>query len=670
MLRINESKSASQAKWYYTQGLSAEGEYYSRDQAQQDVEAQWHGQTAHRMGLQGVVDQEDFYALADHRNPQTDEPLTPRKSDQRRVGYDFTFDVPKSVSVYWARTRDERVVQLFHEAVQETMAEIETSMQTRVRRNGESRDRTTGNMVWASFTHYTARPVDGQIDPQLHQHNFVFNATWDEKEQRYKAGQFGDLKRNAPYFQAAANARLAGKLRQHGFQTVRTEHGFELAGFTDGMKDVFSRRTQQIEQQAASLGIHHAEDKAQLGAKGRERKRDDVSLAELKQDWDSRLTDREWKAFLSQASGGGGEAVKPVTERQAVEHALAHKFAGQSVASERDVLKPALEFGIGSVSVEGLKAELAAHADVLSVTTEDRTLLTTRRVLAEERRMVEFAREGRGTVTPLVENSLTLRPPADDPAFSWKPDQKAALQHALSSTDRVVAIRGAAGTGKSTVLAEYIHQLESHGLTAVAVAPSTTARDELKLLGVDAHTVAKFVQSDELQSQLQQKVLIVDEAGRWRHAQHVTLFDVARERECPGAAGGRRSSTRQSVALQLVQQAGIRPAEITHITRQKPRDYREAVELLSHGTPTQTQEGFDRLNAMGVVHEVEDDERYQLLADSILGSQPARRSRAANAKKVLVVSPTHAEADRTTGVIGTLPGSPGIWMTQKRRCCG
>ena len=78
MLRINESKSDSQAKWYYTQGLSAEGEYYAKDQAQQEVKAHWHGQTAAMMGLSGEVRQEDFYSLADHQHPQTGEPLTLR----------------------------------------------------------------------------------------------------------------------------------------------------------------------------------------------------------------------------------------------------------------------------------------------------------------------------------------------------------------------------------------------------------------------------------------------------------------------------------------------------------------------------------------------------------------------------------------------------------------
>ena len=96
-------------------------------------------------------------------------------------------------------------------AVDETMREMEAEMKTRIRTGGQDTDRTTGNMVWAEFIHTTSRPVDGMPDPQLHAHVFVFNTTWDEEERRWKAGQFRELKRDAPYFQAAFRVRLAGQ---------------------------------------------------------------------------------------------------------------------------------------------------------------------------------------------------------------------------------------------------------------------------------------------------------------------------------------------------------------------------------------------------------------------------------------------------------------------------
>ena len=105
-----------------------------------------------------------------------------RTRTERRVGYDFTFSVPKSVSLLYAMSADQGIMDAFRSAVDETMREIEAEMKTRVRKERQDTDRTTGNMAWAEFIHTTSRPVDGQPDPQLHAHVFVFNTTWDHDE--------------------------------------------------------------------------------------------------------------------------------------------------------------------------------------------------------------------------------------------------------------------------------------------------------------------------------------------------------------------------------------------------------------------------------------------------------------------------------------------------------
>src|SRR5581483_916404 len=116
---------------------------------------------------------------------------------------------------------DQKLLDAFRDSVADTMREMEAEMKTRVRKQGADLDRTTGNMVWAEFIHTTSRPVDGLPDPQLHAHVFVFNTTWDQEEERWKAGQFRDLKRDAPYFQAAFRVRLANKLQDLGFGVER-----------------------------------------------------------------------------------------------------------------------------------------------------------------------------------------------------------------------------------------------------------------------------------------------------------------------------------------------------------------------------------------------------------------------------------------------------------------
>src|SRR5947209_6885021 len=222
MIRITQQNSGAAAKTYY-----ATADYYSEGQ---ELVGAWGGKGASRLGLQGTVDKFSFERLCDNLHPMTGEPLTVRTRSERTVGYDFTFSVPKSVSLLYALSGDQDIMSAFRSAVDETMRDIESEMQTRVRRGGRDENRGTGNMVWAEFIHTTSRPVDGVPDPQLHAHVFAFNSTFDDQERRWKAGQFRDLKASAPYFQAAFRVRLAGKLQELGFGVERKRDDFEIAG--------------------------------------------------------------------------------------------------------------------------------------------------------------------------------------------------------------------------------------------------------------------------------------------------------------------------------------------------------------------------------------------------------------------------------------------------------
>src|SRR5438067_2077226 len=111
MLRVTQSADSQAAKKYYSQA-----DYLSEGQ---EIVGSWGGEGARRLGLDGVVDKFCFDRLCDNLDPQTGRPLTARTRADRTVGYDFTFSVPKSVSLLYALTGDRQVMEVFREAVDE-----------------------------------------------------------------------------------------------------------------------------------------------------------------------------------------------------------------------------------------------------------------------------------------------------------------------------------------------------------------------------------------------------------------------------------------------------------------------------------------------------------------------------------------------------------------------
>ena len=94
-------------------------------------------------------------------------------------------------------------------AVRLALREFEAFAATRVRTGGAQSDRLTGNFAAALFTHDTSRA----LDPHLHTHCIVFNATFDPVENRWKALQNYELLRARKFAENAYYHELARELR-------------------------------------------------------------------------------------------------------------------------------------------------------------------------------------------------------------------------------------------------------------------------------------------------------------------------------------------------------------------------------------------------------------------------------------------------------------------------
>lgn len=629
MLRIIPNISSAGAKSYYSTA-----DYYTEGQ---ELAGQWRGEGAHRLGLSGEVQLCDWETLCDNLHPRTGERLTLRQKAERRVGYDFNWHAPKSLSLLYSLTSDDRLLDAFREAVDDTMRDMEIEMKTRVRKAGKAEDRITGNMTWGEFIHFTARPVDGVPDPHLHAHCFVFNTTFDPHEQVWKAGQFGDLKRDASYFEAKFHARLAWHLGELGLPIERTKTGWEIAGLDRSTLDRFSRRTALIEEEARRQGVLDPTAKSELGAKTRKRKQKNLTLDELRQEWAGRLSDGERSTLELLANQIGGDSLPEETDstHEAITQAAEHVFERRSVAPERTLLAESLRRAVGRSSAEAVEQDFQKH-DFVIAERGGRRMATTREVLSEEQRMIAFAREGRGTEARLGGSDHII-------TREWlNAGQRRAVEHVLTSRDRVILVRGAAGVGKTTMMQEAVEGIESGGQRVFTFAPSAGAKSVLQKEGFEnAETVARLLVDTQLQEESKGQVLWIDEAGLLGTRTLGKVFELARQHDCRVILSGDRrqhGSVERGAALSLLErEAGLVPAEIREIQRQSGR-YKQAVQSLADG---RTEEAFQELDRLGWISEVPTEERYRQLAADYVDS-------VSRGLETLVVAPTNAERERVS----------------------
>jgi conjugative relaxase-like TrwC/TraI family protein len=203
--------------------LAAAKAYFDSTDYYASCPGDWLGKGTEMLGLIGSDNPMQFYSLADNLDPRTGTQLTAANKDGSRVGMDLTFNSTKSVGIArTCRTRNEgdpRIEEAHRKALEYAMGFVETDMRTRVRVGSADHDRVTGNLVAYRVTHRDTRinPSDQRPVMSLHCHVFVFNATFDPVEQRWKAAQIGDIKHDTPFYEAIFHHRLAWNLRDLGY---------------------------------------------------------------------------------------------------------------------------------------------------------------------------------------------------------------------------------------------------------------------------------------------------------------------------------------------------------------------------------------------------------------------------------------------------------------------
>jgi ATP-dependent exoDNAse (exonuclease V) alpha subunit len=174
-----------------------------------------------------------------------------------------------------------------------------------------------------------------------------------------------------------------------------------------------------------------------------------------------------------------------------------------------------------------------------------------------------------------------------------------------------------------------------------------------------AETVSRLLLDEKLQPSLRGEVLWIDEAGMVGTRTMAKVFQLAEQLDARVILSGDRrqhGSVERGAALRLLEeQAGLIPAEIKEIQRQRDR-YKHAVRELSED---RIAAGFRELDRLGWIREVSVTERYRTLAADYVAT-------VTSGETALVVSPTHLEAERCTDAIRQQLRQAGLLDAQAR----
>lgn len=277
--------------------IKGDAGYYSHEDnyyASGSLDSRWMGEGAEKLGLKGEVASADMDAVRQGKlSDGSDLSRMVNGVNKHRSGYDLTFSAPKSVSVMALVGEDRRFIEAHNRAVAVVMQEVEKLVSARITEEGKTETVLTGNMVAALYNHDTSR----DLDPQLHTHALVFNATFaGEKwrslasDTRMKTGFSENLYATKIALGNLYRSALREDVESMGFETVAAgKNG--LWELKDVPVDVFSSRSQTIREAAGPDASAKSRDVAALDTRQAKAWADPELL---KADWRRRLADEKF----------------------------------------------------------------------------------------------------------------------------------------------------------------------------------------------------------------------------------------------------------------------------------------------------------------------------------------------------------------------------------------
>lgn len=622
------------------------GGYYDRGSS---APSEWHGYGAQLLGLSGQIDTSDFSQILEGKYGGVD--VSERggiAENARRKATDLTFKAPKSVALMSLVHGDKRLIEAHNKAVKASLDYIENEVLYVRRGKGGIIKEDTDNLTAALFMHEDSRAVDGIADPLLHTHAVIANLTKREDGEWSKVKM--DFGHNNEKLLLAGDhyySVLAREVKKLGYDIERKNEYFEISGISEKAISEFSRRSDAIENELSKLGLDRetATAKNKTDATMRTRgEKTQMTRSEQHAEWRQRA--RDLNIDLGRVYD---ESLKPknqaeiLTQTQinenAVKSAIRHLSERNTVFSENQVKSEALRASFGDSDASEISKTLYDGSCGLVFAGEIRQegkmsgskadkLFTSDLAILREAEILTRAKEGRGTMTPVMSTekaAVQIEAAEFKQGFPFSDGQKEAATLAITSPDRHIAIVGAAGAGKTTSMKAIVDEFRAAGYEIIGVAPSSKASQELKTAGCDQTlTLAKALILKDEQPE-KPRVYMLDEAGMVSARDYTSFYDrVEREGARSISVGDYRqlaSVEAGSPFEQLIKSESLAVATIDQIQRQKDPELLAVVQHFATGDAA----GGVKLSQKYIT---QSEDFAHLAAKSYIDMKPAEREAA------------------------------------------
>ncbi|HGJ5879758.1 MAG TPA: MobF family relaxase, partial [Arsenophonus nasoniae] len=269
MMSFNRIKSAQGAGDYYTQ----KDNYYVLE----SMEERYFGKGAEILGLKGEFDKNTFRELLEGKLPDGTELIFHKDGkNQHRPGYDLTFSAPKSISIMALVAGDKQLLEAHNKAVEVALSQAEKFASARTMSEGQKQTVLTDNLIAVLFNHYTSRDVD----PQLHTHSVVINAT--QHNEKWQALASDTVGKTGFSEMVLANKIALGQIYRHALREQTESLGYEteivgkhgLWELKNVPTEVFSKRTLAIDNAVGKDASPKARDIATLDTRQKKTQQD------------------------------------------------------------------------------------------------------------------------------------------------------------------------------------------------------------------------------------------------------------------------------------------------------------------------------------------------------------------------------------------------------------